>query len=240
MNTEILENPTVKKYYPGEDKVVLSMEWSNEEGLLHREDGKPALIEFWKDDTVREERFYKNGKNWRADDLPTTVFYRENGMVEQEIWEDEFGNYDRSNDLPAIISYDFDGNVLSMEWHKKGRLSRDGKPAVIYFWESGSVRMESFLKDDANWRAGGLPTTVFYYEDGTVEQEVWEDILGLYNRGNDLPSVISYDLDGNVTRKDWYIEDVPSRKDGKPEAEIYKNGKLVETIKGDISTISIF
>ena len=86
MNTEI--EPNVE-YYP-DGKTVLYMEW-RKDGLLHRENGKPALIDFWEDGTVRSERFYENGEHYREGDLPTTVLYDESGTVREEVWENASG-----------------------------------------------------------------------------------------------------------------------------------------------------
>lgn len=140
---------------------------------------------------------------------------------------------------PTSVQYYPDRKTASiMEWRRKGLLHREnGKPASIAFWENGNVQLERFFKNGASYRDDGLPTTVTYYEDGTTELEFWENgALSSYSRDNDLPAIIGYDPDGNVIRKDWYLEGKPYREGDKPEIEIYKDGKLVETTKGDIVT----
>ena len=140
---------------------------------------------------------------------------------------------------PTSVRYYPDGKTASiMEWRRKGLLHREnGKPASIAFWENGNVQLERFFENGVSHRDGGLPTTVTYYEDGAVELEFWENSsLSSYSRDNDLPAIIGYDPDGSVVRKEWCLEGKPYREGGKPEIEIYKNGKLVEIVKGGIVT----
>lgn len=76
-------------------------EWTVE-GALHREDG-PALIERvgegW-----RSEHYYRHGKPYRADGLPTIERYERNSELVDQEWTDEHGNPHRE-DGPARIDY---------------------------------------------------------------------------------------------------------------------------------------
>lgn len=142
-----------------------------------------------------------------------------------------------TEEQPSDVQLYESGNVYSMEWSKNGLWHREnGKPAVVHFWENENLKEEEFFENGEYFREGGLPTRVTYYETGAVEQEIWEDIPGLYDRGDDLPAIITYDPDGNVARKDWYKEGIHYREGDKPEIEIYENGELVETVKGDVVT----
>lgn len=136
---------------------------------------------------------------------------------------------------PTETNFYPDGKtVRSMEWRKGGLLHREnGKPALIEFWKNGKVRGKQFFEYGECYREGDLPTSVFYYETGAVRHEIWENALGWYDRGGDLPAVITYDRCGDVVRKAWFRKDVNFREGSAPEVEIYENGKLVGFVKSD-------
>ena len=53
-------------------------------GNCHRSDG-PAVIYYWKNGSIIEERWYLNDELHRTDG-PATIYYKEGGSVESEHW----------------------------------------------------------------------------------------------------------------------------------------------------------
>lgn len=71
--------------------------------------------------------------------------YYSTGVIASEEWDDEEGDFDRSDDNPAIIHYYENGNVKSEEWFSNGNEHRDhGSPAKIVYHKNGTVVREEY------------------------------------------------------------------------------------------------
>ena len=59
--------------------------WSKD-GMLHRDNDKPAEICYHKDGSVYLEEWFKDGKRHRDNDKPAYIHYFKDGSVDSEHW----------------------------------------------------------------------------------------------------------------------------------------------------------
>jgi hypothetical protein len=80
------------------------------------------------------QRWYKNGKHHRDNDLPAVIT-----VAGSQYWYQN-GQQHRDNDLPAVITAGRD-----QYWYKNGKIHRDNDlPAIIY---SNTYRAPEFFKN---------------------------------------------------------------------------------------------
>jgi len=75
----------------------------------HREDG-PAVNHWRADGTLYMSIWYQHGKKHR-DDEPADIQYYPDGILHLERWYQN-GKCHRINELPAVIIYDYEGNIV--------------------------------------------------------------------------------------------------------------------------------
>ena len=149
-----------RHYYAG--GLLRSREWTNDDDVLHREDG-PAYIAYDENGNVEEERWYLNGIHTRKDG-PAGIGYHEDGTtVRVEDWRDSRGEEHRDG-APSNISYFSDGKPQFMIWFRHGENHRDEGPALILFDNDGKIiREQYFIKgrqmSKEEWEAGNLATS---------------------------------------------------------------------------------
>ena len=110
--------PNKKKTHYYANSSVLSEEWLDADGRLHREDG-PAWIKYHADGSVRSEAWCFDDKLHREDGQ-AWISYNADGSVLSEAWC--FDDKLHRADGPAWISYNADGSVLSEAWYVDGML----------------------------------------------------------------------------------------------------------------------
>ena len=69
--------------------------------------------------SVNTEEWFKDGMEHRDNDKPAEIDYRKDGSVFSKLWYKD-GMKHRDNDKPAEIIYRKDGSVKSEEWYKNG------------------------------------------------------------------------------------------------------------------------
>ena len=71
------------KYYDSYDFKIYS--WYNEKEQLHRENDLPAVIWYYNNGNIEEERWYQNGKLHRIDG-PAFIWYHKDGHIFHKLW----------------------------------------------------------------------------------------------------------------------------------------------------------
>ena len=87
----------VSRYSDGR---IFGEEYRSQEGKLHREGDKPALILYYPNGQVYCESWYQNGKRHREGDKPAERYYYPNGQVSHE-------KYYKNGKLFKRYYYDF-------------------------------------------------------------------------------------------------------------------------------------
>jgi len=204
-------------------------EWRSADGLLHRLDG-PAVIKGAVGEAY-EEHYYKDGKLHREDGpaifrrdgghefyekgvqvFPTADGYRTLssglGGIKLKELRNKSGDLHSKNDLPAYIKIR-EGErgkerVIRKEWHKEGKVHRDGDLPAIEL----SDGTKFWYKDGLPHRDGGLPAIERL--DGSKE---WH-VNGKRHRDNDLPAIEQ--ADGS---KEWFVNGKRHRDGDLPAVE---------------------
>lgn len=181
------------------------------------------------------------------------VIYDNDANLTQELWYKE-GFLDRDeNEGPAEIIYDKRGKKLTERYRKNGLLHRRTGPARIEYNINEEVYAEYYHQDGENFRDDDLPNYIQYYDDKILEKESWLKRDGIEGREGELPSSISYDVNGRLMSKkykglegdkyylelfypngklktiEWYQDDEPGREGALPAViEYFESGKVKE------------
>ena len=125
---------------------LCKVEWRKEGLNLHRENDKPAVIEFHTSGKVREMIWYKNGDFHRDGDKPAWIDYTNKNNIARQSWYKD-GKRHRDGDKPAYIEYYDDGQTVRQQiWYQNGKINRDDykKPSSIEYHSNGSVKTEEW------------------------------------------------------------------------------------------------
>lgn len=100
-------------------------------GQVCRLSDEPALVER-KKNKISYLRWYEDGLIHRGHNKPAVIRYNTSGKVIEESWYLR-GKLHRANDQPAFISYNGDGiDIMHESWYLRGKLHRDNdQPADI-------------------------------------------------------------------------------------------------------------
>ncbi len=156
------------------------------EGRFHRDDDKPARIEYYQpdDDTssigaVEIERYYKHGLVHRKDKPALIRYYPpiHGGKVKTEKWT-KMGNNHRGNGKPSTIEYYQDGSKAEESWYVYDYFYRENGPAFISYYMGGAISMKTWHGDFVK---SGQPYQIEYYEpkgnsnQGTIKEKRWHE-----------------------------------------------------------------
>lgn len=125
--------------------------------MLHREDGKPAVI--------APKPFWDVGLRYRG--------FADNASKAKKVlaWFVE-GDLHREGDLPAMEVVEPDGKVVQEEYFLHGKRHRDDdKPARVVY---APYPKQVWLYDNKKHRAGGLPAKIYTDADYRTHYEWWE------------------------------------------------------------------
>lgn len=119
--------------------ILKEVSYSDKEGMLHRYDGGPALIEYDKTGKIIiAEWWYQNDKLYRDGDLPTCKEYSEDGKtVIFEMWSKGYEKHRPLENGPALIRRDKTGAVIQREYYLEGIKQPD---PVIFYEEEKDIR----------------------------------------------------------------------------------------------------
>lgn len=108
--------------------ILKSVGWKNSEGQYHRDDDKPAKIEYHQNGEIKGEYYYKNGKA-----IVIRSYYRGGALKSHCCTKDQ------TEETPARTTYYSDGKVRSKTWFDKGEGLRE-----ITYHVTGELRSYEF------------------------------------------------------------------------------------------------
>lgn len=193
--------PTQESF--NKDGMLSEQIWMDNEGLLHRDGDKPAVIRYI-NGNVMEEIWYKHGKQHRVG-LPAGLTKSNNGDIIIEVWKQN-GEYHRDGG-PAYVEYDVKKDDISYEqWYQHGKQHRIGGPALTSYWydRNGNkkIGMQIWFQNNLVHRDGNEPA-FSKFENG--EEHHWYK-NGKHFRENGKPSLLIKKADGSIFREEWYDE----------------------------------
>lgn len=97
--------------------------------------------------------------------------YYIDGTFESQ-WRDDDGLLHRDNDLPAVIVYNANGNVVMHRYYNHGQRHRINNPAIIDYYQNKQVRSEQWLVHD-NCHRVNAPAYMDYDMDGNVKNKAY-------------------------------------------------------------------
>lgn len=230
---EIIKYESNTEYIREFEKFILTKEKWLKNGKIHRDNDLPAVIDYY-DGIKEKEIWYQDGviKRGNEDDLPAVIDYDVNDEKECEKWYKN-GKIHRDNDLPAYIIY----SKHKIEyWYQNGSRCRDDdKPAIIVYYENGNTEREYWYKNGLQSRDYGLPSSIYYFENGSISAKSWENT----NR-NGKPYCICYSENGNISCEKYGSivnqHNVYYDEQGAKEKETFENAfglfKIIRYING--------
>jgi len=118
-------------------------EWYFRDGHLQDpDDGRPAVVSYYPDGTVRSEDHFRDDKRHDpADGRPAAVWYRQDGTVAREDHYRAGRAQDPDDGRPAVTRYRPDGTVEHEAHYRSGHLQDpdDGRPARVWYRQDGTV-----------------------------------------------------------------------------------------------------
>lgn len=193
-NNNIIVTKLRKTY---KNNIVCKEEYLNDKDELHRDEDKPASIDYVSLSCFSKKIWYQNGKIHRDEDKPAIIAYFKNRNIESVAWYQN-DKLHRDGDKPAYKTYfDLVGEIISSEiWYKNGNIHRDGdKPAYT-----------SHLN--------GCVTNVWYQNNNI-------------HRDGDRPAFIENNVIGLPISKKWYQNNKLHRLvENGPAKIIYKKNKI--------------
>lgn len=143
------------------NKKLVSKTWYCD-GVVHRDNNKPAYIEYYPNGKVRMKCYLLNN-NFSRKGGPSIQEFYPNGNLEREIWF--LDGKKHREDGPAVIEYYVNGKIKREIFYKNGEVERhieDG-PAVIVYDENGCVVSEDYVFKQRLYKR------VLYKEEGIYE-----------------------------------------------------------------------
>lgn len=134
------------------------LEWTNFSDQYHRDVG-PAYIGYFTFSGRVEQEWYHNGKIYRFGDNPTRIIHYGDGYV-AETWLDVSRRLHRiggSPQRPAMILYDWDGEIHSEKWMRYGSNYReDGGPDEVVYNNNGEINEAIWVRNYGSLLDGPL------------------------------------------------------------------------------------
>ena len=131
-------------------------------GIIHREEGFPAIIR-----KNGSEEYIVEGKHYRDFDLPAKILYKD-GKCIFKAWYIN-GLLNREKKMPAIIVYNDDGNIIEEHYYINGKRHREDKlPAIIKWNNDSKVIEEEYFIDGIYNREDNLPAHIKYDDSGNI------------------------------------------------------------------------
>jgi hypothetical protein len=160
--------------------------WLDDEGQIHRQEG-PAIVMY--DDnynTIMELWVIHGTFPIFEDDSPQIICY-DNGRIYQHTWcaqtpitvnDLQSNNFiwafiRQHHDIhPAIIRYYADGSILVKYWFILGAIHNNevGAPAHIAYRKNGEVAIEGWYHHGVMHRDGNLPALIEYGRNGNISR----------------------------------------------------------------------
>jgi hypothetical protein len=132
--------PTEVEYYDetflGEGYKISTEIWK-ENGKVHRDGDLPAVIEYYRDGSLKALRYFNHNNKHRIGGPQLIKFYEDGGVQIEAYYEN---NKRYRADGPAYIAYFPNGNFEEISWYDaEGRLHNLDEPALVEFNSRGDV-----------------------------------------------------------------------------------------------------
>lgn len=144
---------------------------SNDEWVVHRDDG-PAEITYYDKDVIHIEKWFQHN-NLHREDGPSITYYFEDGTLDDIKWYKN--GLKHREDGPQFIEYYEDGGIKYEDWYVDNKRHRNDGPAHIDYTEKGNIWNYIWYIDDdecsrkvADWLAEnefGIP----------IDYRLWTD-----------------------------------------------------------------
>ena len=141
---------------------------------------------------------------------PAVVSYDFYGDIIEEAWYTN-GLKNRDGDLPAYIQYNSDKKIKEYAFYKNGILTRDKYPADVSYYTNGNFKEIRYIIDGKFHREDG-PAVTSYTSNGFKYEEEYR-INGCLHRDNG-PALINYDYGGKVLYENYYKNGKMFRENG--------------------------
>jgi hypothetical protein len=128
-------------FWPGTNKIQHKI-YHNNKNDIHRKDG-PAHISYDVDGkTITHQKWYKNGKLYRANGQPSSItYYKDTGNLHSQMWIKDEISY-REDGGPIYIEYEPDGVTFMYKlWMNLLEVTK------IEINEKSSITKEEIIKD---------------------------------------------------------------------------------------------
>lgn len=106
---------------------------------IHRENDKPAIIDYYKNGKICNEIWYTNNKMHRENDQPVIIEYYKNGSVKLKRWM-AF----RNNNKPTEISFGVNNKICQLQWIDKD----DNVIKIISYFHGGKHLIINYMSND--------------------------------------------------------------------------------------------
>jgi len=143
-----------------------------------------------------------------------TVYTKEQGRL--DLNKQEYNNFNfesvikHRTDGPAVIYYYENGSVWHESYYINNKLHKEDGPAAIWYYRYGSVWREYYYINDKCHRIDG-PAAIWYYKDGSVESEEYY-INGKKYKKEDYDNLINeikaLPKSLRLIHKDWWVREL--------------------------------
>jgi antitoxin component YwqK of YwqJK toxin-antitoxin module len=236
---EELYKTTLIRFFTKDGEVTILFSQDNE-NIYHEVYKNPKPLE--KDGYISISHYNSNKKlHTNSKDIPSVlntlidrVDCHKNGKnisIKKELFKDDYGEYTLLNkiskEFKEVRCYS-DGfrqyikNNGDTQWRLNKELHSPNKetPALISYFDNGSLRSESYYINGEYHRKDG-PATIEYYRDASIHSQLFY-VNGKRHR-EDGPAHIYYNTDGSISYKEYYINNELHREDGPAIVEYYPN-----------------
>ena len=140
-------------------------------------------------------------------------YHPDTGAILTERWKNQFGQFDRLADLPAVTEYcPTTGSVTYQRWHQSEFPQgphRDGdKPARVTIDPNTGTQIQiDYMKLGHHHRDGDKPAEIIKRESGTDEEHAYWQFGKRHRPPQDGPAVIRFDDNGNVSKTEYWFND---------------------------------
>lgn len=158
-----IKNVTFSFY---EDGKVESETWHNDDGMIHRDGGPAAVVNYNNEGHIKEKLWYFDGKIHRVDG-PAKITYDNRGHVTKQTWyqHDEISRADG----PAVIIYYNNGRVFHETWYCRGTIYVD-VCARIFYDNEGHVIKTGYQHNDISHSSEVDPSSMKCGTAGVAKQ----------------------------------------------------------------------
>lgn len=190
------------KYFKDAPTVICKKTYINKDGLISRKGNKPAYFEYNKEGLVIKRGWYQNGKLHRDNDKPALIetLFNDPNKIVLECWYKN-GQLHRDNDKPAYVEH-YGGKHLQWYQNGKLHRDYD-RPAEIMYNDVGRVEYEKWYQNGQLHRDNDEPAYMKQLHLEETNLTINNIVHQWYTHGkicrkNGKPIEVRYDMRGNL------------------------------------------